>query len=191
MSESLRQAAVVDQRISATSARPVSAHTWELRAGFTLMELVIVLVIVGVLTVGVAPMFGGSLARIRADRAKRDLVAVIRHAGETAIVEGVEYRMYLDAEANAFWLVRFARMDDDQAVFAAPGGPEGDRRQLPEGIRLLEPEAAWDARREAHYIRFRPNGRCDFAVLRVRNGDGEVTRITLGGGLGRIEVAET
>lgn len=63
------------------------------RAGFTLLELMIIVVIIGILTTLAGPGLAGWFARNRAQRGFYDVLRISRHARSAPIAEGRVYRL--------------------------------------------------------------------------------------------------
>lgn len=165
------------------TASPVPSR----RAGFTLMELIVVLVLVGVLAAAVTPLFASSVGRTRADRSVRDLLATMRHAGERAVLEGVEYRLYMNTKDQTYWLARMGLDPESGARAPRPvDGPEGVVRVFPDAVRFERVEARRGEEQHERYIAFHAGASCDFAEVTIEDPAGEELVITLEGTLSRI-----
>ncbi len=163
---------------------------WEAEAGFTLIELIVVVVIIIMMTAAVTPMFGSSLLRARSDRTTRDLLASARHAGEEAVLEGVEFRLYLDTNKHTYWLARFEGEKEGKEVFAQVAGSEGEVQELPESLRFERPKAKRGDKQEIYYISFYPGGSCDYAEIRMEKNNRDRVEIEIKGTPSRIKVNE-
>lgn len=160
-------------------------------AGYTLIELIVVMSILALMAAGVTPIFAGSLSWVRSDRVARDLVASFRYAGELAIMHETEYRLYIDTTEKAFWLEKRVDFDDHgDPVFEPADGAEGRKETLPEGMELPRPRARVDRSSNRYFISFYPGGACDVATVWVETNDGGTVRIKTTGSLGSIEVEE-
>jgi len=73
-------------------------------AGFTLLELIVVLFILALAAALVAPVFTRSFGQLRLKAATRDLAALCRFARTQAITNQVVLEVVLDRRANAYWL---------------------------------------------------------------------------------------
>jgi general secretion pathway protein H len=73
-------------------------------SGFTLLELIVVLFILGLATALVAPVFTRSFGQLRLKAAARDLAALCRFARTQAITSQTVLEVVLDRGANAYWL---------------------------------------------------------------------------------------
>src|SRR5262245_37750606 len=75
-------------------------------AGFTLMELIVVVIVIAVISSAVIPMFADSLRSLRRQRYIDDFTTALKFAQERAISGSVEHRVYIDDKANTFWVER-------------------------------------------------------------------------------------
>lgn len=153
------------------------------------MELIIVMTILAVMTATVVPIYHGSISFVQRDRASRDFVALMKYAQERAIIDTVEYRFYMSAEKNAYWIMRYVKTDEEgEKQFARPDGGEGIVRRLPQTIALKKPKAHLDKKAKAHYISFFPGGACDEAKLELILDRRQKITIDTKGRLGQFEV---
>ena len=159
-------------------------------AGFTLMELIVVVVIVIMMTAAVTPMFGNSLLWARSDRMTRDLVASARHAGEEAVLEGVEFRLCMDTNKHTYWLERLSEVKEGQEIFEPVSGNEGEIQELPESLRFDRPKAKRGNKQGMYYISFYPGGSCDYAEIRLEKNDRKSVEIEFKGTPSQINVDE-
>ncbi len=72
--------------------------------GFTLIELVLVMLIVALLLAVVAPSLGGLLRSQRLDQSARTVAAMLREARTHAAAEARPVRVVIDTEDNTCWL---------------------------------------------------------------------------------------
>lgn len=87
------------------------------RSGYTLLELVVVMIILAILTSAIVPIFGESIKRLRRDGALDGLIASMKYAHERSIMDSVEYRFYMDDDKNCYWLESWQqekKQDSDQ-----------------------------------------------------------------------------
>jgi general secretion pathway protein H len=112
------------------------------QGGFTLLEILVVLVIATLLFTLIPPLFSGALPSVRLKGAARDLVVVMRDVRSQAIITNTEQTIYLDTEA--------------QAYHVGSGKPSS----LPEGITITMQPHAEETRLETRqpYLRFFPDG---------------------------------
>lgn len=74
------------------------------RAGFTLLELIVVLFILALATALVAPRFTSSFGQLRLKAAARDVAALCRFARTQAITNQAVLEVVLDRQTNEYWL---------------------------------------------------------------------------------------
>ncbi|HMM65350.1 MAG TPA: GspH/FimT family pseudopilin [Dokdonella sp.] len=70
--------------------------------GFTMIEMIVVIVLIGIVASVVAFSFAKSLSSARVQAASRDLVAALRYTRGQAIVKGEQKVLMLDLEKNAY-----------------------------------------------------------------------------------------
>lgn len=105
------------------------------RAGFTLLELLVVLVIVGLVSAVVAPRWVAALPGVQLTTATRKTAAMLRHAGNQAVSEQQIYKgEILLAERK----VSVYRMETDIWWATTPNSETEDTPlatyELPEGV---------------------------------------------------------
>jgi type II secretion system protein H len=159
-------------------------------SGFTLIELIIVLTILGVLAAAVVPLFRASTEKMREERAMRDLYASLKFAQERSISEMTEYRLYLDTKGNRYWTARLANETDGKKTFTEITEPSNDVTVLPDGVTLTKPKARQDRKLDASYVAFYPNGACDVASITLERKNGKAMTVSTKGKLGQFKTQE-
>ncbi len=130
------------------------------RRGFTLIEIIVVLVIIAVAMAVVMPSMRTGLAGMRLEAKGRDLVTLCRTARTLAVGEQRVYRIAVQKDRNRIFLVdayhekvRDFELTDEIKVSSVKY--EGE-----------------ESRNPAVYISFYPNGRADDAELVLENDRG-------------------
>ncbi|GBC60189.1 hypothetical protein DENIS_1140 [Desulfonema ishimotonii] len=127
--------------------------------GFTLLELMVVMVIVGLMSVLIVPRLGKSLSRLGAETAARKVVASLRYARSIAVSERKIWLADFDFEAGRIILKPWRRETDSDA-----GEPETVRERLrtftlPDGVRLEKGiSVRGDVSQDDFQIAFFPGG---------------------------------
>jgi len=86
--------------------------------GFTLIELLIVLVIMVSVAGVVAPLVSRSMDSAKLNSGARELVTLLKHMRNRAVVEGRSITLIVDDEIRAY------RTDTDKKIYAWPDGVE-------------------------------------------------------------------
>lgn len=142
----------------------VSNHGRSLRSnrrGFSLLELILVLLILALGAAMIAP----SLGRFTAGRSTQDaaahMLAVMQHASDQAVITSTVFRLNFDETAGTYWLSH------------APGGVDkriateaGRAFEMPEHV-TFEVEGPADVL-DNRYIQFEPDGSHQMAVIRIK-----------------------
>jgi type II secretion system protein H len=138
-------------------------------SGFTLLELVLVMVIIAVVLAMVAPSLSGFSAARDADFAAAQVISVSRWAREQAISEGRVYRLNFNPSSQEYFVT--AQVG---GTFQRPPVEFGQVFTVPEGVVMT-----WDAPTDggAAVIDFFPSGRSQPARIHVVARNGQVTSI--------------
>ncbi|MFP4499614.1 MAG: prepilin-type N-terminal cleavage/methylation domain-containing protein [Candidatus Hydrogenedentota bacterium] len=164
-----------------------------LQAGFSLIELMIVMMVLGILAAAVMPVYGGSVKTMRLRSFQSDLVQFIGYVQERAVTDVQEYRIYVDEEKATYWVMRHAGWEDEEKVFARAKDDLGKVRAFPPALEVkLDNHWHKDRDRDAEYMTCYPNGSCDIVELTLREDGARRHRddvdIATTGVMGNVEV---
>ena len=149
-------------------------------AAFTLIEVMVVVVVIGVLSAAVLPSLGGPLAKRRLSGAAGDLHLAVRHLQEVAVLNRRTCRLLLqpasDGEAGRY-AAEFAEVElDAESAFSTLKDAALPATTLPAGVRFGDFQLAADADaapgvpRGGAAVRFFADGTADAAVLPLTDG---------------------
>ena len=163
-------------------------------SGFTLIELVLVLLIISVVMAITAPSLSHFINGRKTSNAANDLIALARHGRSKAISEGRSYRLTVDTTQKKFWLeaqegANFSELGTDlgqhhafpdgttvqwkDAPNAAVNAPANTSTNVPTNAQA-NPLAKNAANAPANQsIIFYPDGRSDAATLTVTGSAGD------------------
>ena len=138
------------------------------KRGFTLIEVMIVMIILASLTGLVAPVFKDSLQHMRAENAIRDLQAACSYAQSRAVTDSAEVRLNIDHKAGRYWISRAYLNDEDEVEFVPLSEMDFPVTTLPDTIVLSKPKARFDRKQKFYYVAFYPEGLCESAKLALK-----------------------
>ena len=112
------------------------------KKGFTLIELIVVLVIIAITAALIAPNIGGWLPRYRLRSATRDIVSTMRDAQMKAVSKRLQYQVDFNVGTNSY-ILRYTSgglVFNDGSAQTAPSGITVNNT-LPSGIALFNSDS--------------------------------------------------
>lgn len=160
-------------------------------AGFTFIEMIVVVTLLAILSAAVVPLYGHSVRALQARSARGDFVALLFFAQELAVRESREVRLCIDDREGTYWLEGWTGgLGEEKTFEPLTEGQNSGLHRFPESSHLSRVRARDDARRNVKYIACMPNGGCDRASIRISGesrGKGDTTIATTGV-LGGVEI---
>ena len=163
--------------------------------GFTLIEMVVVLVIIGIISVFSVPYFGGFANRTKLDSACHDWIAYANYARSEAATQGVNYRLTCDMDQQSYWLTYESPSTGVAGEYIAPGNSWGQVVNIDSSLRMVSIQVDQNQPQTSGVVTlsFTPRGTTNDAVLIFRNYDQDEKQIVLRGitGLAKIQSTDT
>jgi len=143
------------------------------QGGFTLLEILVVLMIATFMFTLVPPLFSGALPGVRLKGAARDLTVTLRDTRSRAIISNAEQILHLDMETRVY------RVGNGKSV------------TLPEGTTLtLQPHAGETGPdTDQHTLRFYPDGSSSGGQITLQ-GDNRAYQLDVDWLTGNIRIEE-
>ena len=173
-------------------SRAPSAYKRGGPAGFSILELVVVMTLLSIITAAIVPVYVNSMAAVKLRSAQNNFVATLAHVQQAAVMEGREFRVYIDDDEMCYWVSAYLGEEDDDKIFEDIQADYGQFKYLPEGLEFDRVKARKDRENNAKFIGCYPNGACDQVeiVLRDTRRRGASYEVRTLGLLGKIEVEE-
>ncbi|HVE39290.1 MAG TPA: GspH/FimT family pseudopilin [Planctomycetota bacterium] len=150
------------------------------RGGFTLIELILVMVVIFTLATIVAPRFSDSFPSLQVRTSTERLFAWARKARTDAALTGCRQRLLMDSSKKKFWIEVESRPLKEAGKFKKLSGA-WEEVQLPDEIlfELIEGAETDPNDSARRYIEFRPDGTSTEAtvILSNENGDRQTLRV--------------
>ncbi|MCD6287839.1 MAG: prepilin-type N-terminal cleavage/methylation domain-containing protein [Candidatus Hydrogenedentes bacterium] len=149
------------------------------RGGFTLLELITVIIVLGILSGVMVPMFRDSFTNLQVRDATKNFIATIRFAQAQAIVQGVEYRVCLGENNRRYWVIRQTDPADDIDKFEMVKSEALRTTTFPDSlqVRTVSAPKGEFADENIKYIPCYPNGRIGQARIVIVGSDKETYTI--------------
>ena len=133
------------------------------RRGFTLLELIVVLVLLGAAAAVVMTSFTGGMLGIQMETASRDLVTRMRQARVDAVARQAVFRVVLGGESS----------QGSNYILADEYGQKIRSYELPKGLSLIAEDGL------PMTISFYPNGRSSGGSFRLKRDGGKEIAIVV------------
>ncbi|MCL4181596.1 MAG: prepilin-type N-terminal cleavage/methylation domain-containing protein [Verrucomicrobia bacterium] len=172
------------------------------RAGFTLLELMVVCVVIGVMTAMILPEMRGTLEEARLRSSGRGLVSVFQLARSRAITTREAHRVRFDLENHRCHLERRARPEESVSGYVPAGVPLGTSGALDPRIEVEFRQARnvdedlgagvggeWGGE-VLKVITFYPDGTVDAGEMVLRDRQGFELGLRVHPATGRVELKE-
>jgi general secretion pathway protein H len=159
-------------------------------AGFTLIEMIVVLTILGFAASFVVPSFTSGLPHWRLRGAARDIVTLLKFARNQSVASIRPLHVVLDRSRNLYWL------DSADVPVMADPDRSGKRNirlyALPDGVSFGEVAGGiFPAEKERVRILFFPRGSSSGGDVQLRDEKGRAYRIHVDSVTGRAGIARS
>ena len=153
------------------SGRRTRARRVDPPPGFTLVEMIVVVAIVGVLAGMIVPRLTGASGATKLRVPARQLLALARYARDYAATRCCRCRLRIDRSARCFGLLR-PDEDGDADDFRPLKSPAGRPITLPPNVRFGQVRIADspDGTEQRDAITFHPDGSGDGAIVEITDG---------------------
>lgn len=167
------------------------------KRGFTLLELLVVLVIISILSAFVVPRLFGSLGNTNLNTASKRIAAAMRYARSQAVSESTPVLVVFHLDQGQMTMKSGssplpAGLDGLETHEEGPSQQKSGIYILPEGVvfeRAERGQREWDNGLFA--VTFFPNGTCSGGSIVLGNKRGSRNRIELGLVTGVVRVEES
>jgi type II secretion system protein H len=139
--------------------------------GFTLLELILVMVILTIVLSMAAPSLRGFFSSRKAHDAASNILSLVRFARTQAIAEGCTYRLNFDSDKSIYWLTSNAK-----GAFGSLNNEFGREFLLPDDTTFtIEKEK--DKTGTEKYVDFFPQGMTESSTITLTDRRGDVIKV--------------
>jgi prepilin-type N-terminal cleavage/methylation domain-containing protein len=162
------------------------------RRGFTLVELILVMIVIFTLATVVAPRFSDFFPSLQVRKSTEHLMAWARKARADAALTGTRQRLYLDQSQRKFWIENEPRPIKEPGKFAALAGAWAEEF-LPQGVGIESIDKAESApgSSSVRYVEFRPDGTSADATIILTSDHGDRQTLKIEGATSKITIEQT
>ena len=155
----------------------MKANFITIQKGFTVSELLMVVVIIGLITGAGAGLYVGTFKKMQVEKAAQDFFLTAKYARLMAVEEQNHYKMELDLANNGFYLTTVlvdeesgqAQQEIVSNLYCRPVQFQGD--VVFESVNIAP--SGWETQsidEEMQTIVFSPNGTAQSSVIQIGNG---------------------
>lgn len=163
----------------------------ERRRGFTLYEVIIVLVVLLVVSGIVVPSFSGLLPSVRVRKAGEEILSTIAKARDDSVLTSRRFRIVFTKEPAAYRLEYEPDPMNEPATFRALAGDWGVESALPDGVTFASLEGAGsDPETSEEVLEFSPDGTAAAMTIVLAHENGDQVTIEIDPADGRARVVE-
>ena len=159
------------------------------KSGFTLIELTLVIVIMGILFTLSIPYFPGVFGGTELGVAARDLAGTLLYARYLAITEGVDQRVNYDLNRKQYWISKREKESfAEEDIYNRRKTSLGRTRTLPRGVRIKDfatPRGEFSG--GIGYTTFYPNGSAELSFLHLVNKEESIHTVVVFRATGRVK----
>ncbi len=158
------------------------------KQGFTLLEIVVVILIMGILASVVGPALSGVSPKYRLRAAARDVGSNINHVRSLASATGKLFVLHYDLETQKYWMVHPPEPDEDPDMDIADR-QQGTVNSMPIGVTIDEiflPDGSSETGGELD-LRIDPLGNEGSHILVLKNNDDQIITIKFNALLGFVD----
>ncbi|MEW6618165.1 MAG: prepilin-type N-terminal cleavage/methylation domain-containing protein [bacterium] len=143
--------------------------------GFTLLELLIVISMIGILILTAIPSFKGTYKNLKISLTAKEMASLITYARQKAVLERTKYKLNLDYQGKKYWL----SVEKDPINYPDYYVKSGKVYCLPEEFVM---NSYLDA------IIFYPDGRVNIGVLTLRDEESREYILTFGTRINYVKI---
>ena len=158
------------------------------RRGFTLVELLVVMVMIFAFAAVVAPRFSQFVPSLRVESSARDLMAAGRKCHADAALQWRIVRLVVDQENQTFQIKMQGDPFKDPEEYSPPASAWADPLTLPQGVRFESVDGAEDTGDGTQYFEFRPDGSASDGTIVLTNDKGTEHTVKIVGISGRVYI---
>jgi len=134
-------------------------------SGFTLIELIVVLAIMGTVLFVTLPKFRALTSGDESDRQLNSLLNTVRSLKKRASFDGIDYFLHFDSARSVMWITSDGMAQELKEKAREKG------TDLPESLRLTDVEIYGISNlqmQDEYQIRFSRQGYCDMALIHLK-----------------------
>ncbi len=157
-------------------------------AGFTLVEIMVVLLLLGFILLLASPNFRGILAPRDFKRAVLGFAGTLRYAQSQAATTKVHHRLNINVTENAYWISR----EGEIGKFDRDPSSLGQLTPLPAGVSFLDVYQTERGKINSGvaYVEFSPTGWAEECTIHMKKSEQEVFTLYIHPLGGKIEIVE-